>query len=165
MSWEEAVEFCQRLSRETGRDYRLPTEAEWEYSCRAGTMTPFYFGKTITGKLANYNSGVTYFQERKVKSKGEKTPVGDFSPNSFGLYDMHGNVWEWCLDHWHDNYEGAPTDGSAWLYNRDNASRVLRGGSWDTYPRLCRSAARYDDSPGFRISFGFRVVCEIPRTL
>jgi Sulfatase-modifying factor enzyme 1 len=87
VSWDEAVEFCQRLSRETGRDYRLPTEAEWEYVCRAGTTTPFYFGKTITGKLANYDSDVTYLQERKTKSKGETTSVGDFPPNAFGLYD------------------------------------------------------------------------------
>jgi formylglycine-generating enzyme required for sulfatase activity len=165
VSWEEAIEFCQRLSRETGRDYRLPTEAEWEYTCRAGTTTPFYFGKTITGKLANYDSDVTYLQERKVKSKGETTPVGDFSPNAFGLYDMHGNVWEWCLDRWHGNYEGAPIDGSAWLSDEDNARHVLRGGSWSFIPRLCRSATRLINSPVDRnLSFGFRVVCEIPRT-
>jgi formylglycine-generating enzyme required for sulfatase activity len=165
ISWEESVEFCKRLSRETGRDYRLPTEAEWEYACRAGTTTPFHFGKTITGKLANYYSDVTYLQERKVKSKGETTPVGDFPPNAFGLYDLHGNVWEWCLDNWHSNYEGAPTDGSAWLSNEDDIGYVRRGGSWDGDPRLCRSATRNNYTPGYRnLNVGFRVVCEIPRT-
>jgi formylglycine-generating enzyme required for sulfatase activity len=166
VSWEEAVEFCQRLSRETGRDYRLPTEAEWEYACRAGITTPFYFGKTIAGKLANYDSDVTYLQERKVKSKGVTTPVGDFPPNAFGLYDMHGNVWEWCLDNWHSNYEGAPTDGSAWLSEDDDVRHVVRGGSWFDVPRSCRSATRNFNSPDSRDDvIGFRVVCEIPRTL
>ncbi len=165
VSWQEAVEFCQRLSRETKRDYRLPTEAEWEYACRAGTTTPFNFGKTIAGKLANYDSDVTYLQERKVKSKEETTPVGDFPPNAFGLYDLHGNVWEWCLDNWHDNYEGAPTDGSAWLSDNEGARRLLRGGSWYYIPRFCRSATRYFNSPDNRnVIIGFRVVCEIPRT-
>jgi formylglycine-generating enzyme required for sulfatase activity len=164
VSWEEAVEFCQRLSRDTGRDYRLPTEAEWEYACRAETTTPFYFGKTITGKFANYDSGNVYLQERKVKNKRETTPVGDFPPNAFGLYDMHGNVWEWCLDNWHSNYEGAPIDGSAWLSD-DNKDRILRGGSWLNDPRHCRSATRDYDTPVNRYDvIGFRVVCEIPRT-
>jgi formylglycine-generating enzyme required for sulfatase activity len=165
VSWEEAVEFCQRLSRETGRDYRLPTEAEWEYACRAGTTTPFYFGRTITGKLVNYDSDVIYLQERKVKGKGETTPVSDFQPNAFGLYDMYGNVWEWCMDHWNINYEGTPTDGSAWLFDDKNANRLLRGGSWLTYPRNCRSANRGRNTPVYRYSdIGFRVVCEILRT-
>jgi formylglycine-generating enzyme required for sulfatase activity len=165
VSWEDAVEFCQRLSRETARDYRLPTEAEWEYACRAGTTTPFHFGKTITGKLANYNSDVTYLQERKVKSKRETTSVGDFPPNTFGLYDMHGNVWEWCLDNWHSNYEGAPTDGTAWLSDEDNVRYLVRGGSWFYNPRICRSASRYFNTPVNRNDIiGFRVVCEIPRT-
>jgi len=166
VDWEDAIEFCKRLSRQTGRDYRLPTEAEWEYACRAGTTTPFYFGKTITGKLANYDSSKIYLQERKVKSKGQTTPVGIFQPNAFGLYDMHGNVWEWCQDHWHENYEGAPTDGSTWLDREDNASYVVRGGSWSDNPLNCRSASRFSDSPHYRInSVGFRVVCEICRTL
>jgi formylglycine-generating enzyme required for sulfatase activity len=165
VSWEQAVEFCARLSRETGRDYRLPTEAEWEYACRAGTKTPFHFGQTITGKLVNYDSGITYAQERKVKREGKTTSVGTYPPNAFGLYDMHGNVWEWCEDHWHDNYEGAPTDGSAWISGGNDAGRVRRGGSWDSYPRDCRSATRDFITPGYRSDyFGFRVVCEIPRT-
>jgi formylglycine-generating enzyme required for sulfatase activity len=165
VSWEEAVEFCARLSRETGRDYRLPTEAEWEYACRAGTKTPFHFGQTITGKLVNYDSGITYAQERKVKMKGKTTPVGTYPPNAFGLCDMHGNVWEWCLDHWHGNYEGAPTNGSAWISGDNDARRVRRGGSWDDDPGNCRSATRYGTPPDFRdIDIGFRVVCEITRT-
>jgi formylglycine-generating enzyme required for sulfatase activity len=166
VSWEEAVEFCQRLSRETGRDYRLPAEAEWEYACRAGTTTPFYFGKTITGNLANYDSEVTYLQEREVKRQAKTTPVDDFLPNAFGLYDMHGSVWEWCLDNWHSNYEGAPTDGSAWLSNEDNVRQVVRGGSWLHAPHNCRSASRYYFTLDYRNNgTGFRVVCEIPRTL
>ena len=153
VSWYEAVEFCARLSKHTGRTYRLPTEAEWEYACRADTTTPYYFGPTITGEWANHNGNI-----------GETTPVGQFPPNAFGLYDMHGNMWEWCEDHWHQNYGvdgGAPTDGSAWLKQDSGASRVLRGGSWDNLPRTCRSACRYDYDPGFRYySIGFRVVCE-----
>jgi formylglycine-generating enzyme required for sulfatase activity len=164
VSWKDAIEFCQRLSRQTGRDYRLPTEAEWEYACRAGTNTPFYFGKTITGKLANYDSGITYLQERKVKSTGETTSVGVFPPNQFGLYDMHGNVWEWCLDHWHGNYQGAPTDGSAWL-SRDTNNHLRRGGSWLNSPRDCHFATRVGDHSVNRDgNIGFRVVCEIHRT-
>jgi formylglycine-generating enzyme required for sulfatase activity len=104
VNWYDAVEFCARLSKLTGREYRLPSEAEWEYACRAGTTTPFYFGETITGELANYDAS-------------ETTPVGQFTPNVFGLYDMYGNVWEWCADTWHDNYDGAPSDGSVWLDN------------------------------------------------
>ena len=115
VNWYDAVEFCARLSRETGREYILPSEAEWEYACRAGTTTPFHFGETITTDLANYNGNYTYGSGPKGVYREETTPVGSFSPNAFGLSDMHGNVWEWCEDNWHNNYEGAPTDGSAWL--------------------------------------------------
>ncbi|NEO64399.1 MAG: formylglycine-generating enzyme family protein, partial [Moorea sp. SIO4G2] len=114
VSWYDAVEFCERLSQYTKRPYRLPSEAEWEYACRAGTTTPFHFGETITTYLANYdgNYDYTYSFGSKGKSVQETTPVGSFGVgNDFGLYDMHGNVWEWCADHWHDNYIGAPTDG------------------------------------------------------
>jgi formylglycine-generating enzyme required for sulfatase activity len=166
VSWLDAEEFCLRLSEATGRTYRLPSEAEWEYACRAGTRTPFYFGETITGKLANYDSDYNYLQESKIKSRGQTSPVGEYPPNGFGLYDMHGNVWEWCLDHWHDKYDGAPNDGSSWLTDNDNASCVLRGGSWDLNPWWCRSAFRYYGTPGFRFNvMGFRVVCDSPRTL
>jgi formylglycine-generating enzyme required for sulfatase activity len=174
VSWSEAVEFCDRLSRfvesrlshQTTRTYRLPTEAEWEYACRAGTTTPFHFGETITADLANYNSSVVYGRGIASPSKGQTTPVDQFgSANAFGLCDMHGNVWEWCLDHWHKNYKGAPTDGSAWLSNSKNANYVVRGGSWLYLPRNCRSACRIDVSDDRYSLIGFRVVCVPPRTL
>ena len=156
VSWDGAVRFCQKLSNKTGKEYRLPTEAEWEYACRAKTTTAYYFGETITAKLANYESE-------------ETTPVGQFPPNAFGLYDMHGNVWEWCQDKEHRNYEGAPNDGSVWLLNKSIInirlidSNVMRGGSWRTYPFFCRSACR-DDEDRYFSEIGFRVVCVAPRT-
>ncbi|MEH1893304.1 MAG: formylglycine-generating enzyme family protein [Nostoc sp.] len=175
VSWEDAVEFCDRLSQYTGRPYSLPSEAEWEYACRAGTTTPFHFGETITSELANYNADGTYGAGVKRTYRKETTPVGSFNAaNAFGLYDMHGNVWEWCIDDWHDNYEGAPTDGSAWVDDNDNLSKnqgnaVLRGGSWDDFPYLCRSASRDDFFRGERgfiyYTFGFRVVCGVGRIL
>ncbi|MFM7352636.1 MAG: SUMF1/EgtB/PvdO family nonheme iron enzyme, partial [Microcystis aeruginosa] len=142
VNWYDAIEFCARLSKLTGREYRLPSEAEWEYACRAGTTTPFYFGETITGELANYNASNTYADEPKGQYREETTAVGQFPPNAFGLYDMHGNVWEWCADTWHDNYDGAPTDGSVWIENGKNNRSPLRGGSWGYDPNLCRSAFR-----------------------
>ncbi|MCA2553480.1 MAG: formylglycine-generating enzyme family protein [Microcystis sp. M04BS1] len=161
VNWYDAVEFCARLSKLTGREYRLPSEAEWEYACRAGTTTPFYFGETITRELANYDASYTYADEPKGEDREETTPVGQFPPNAFGLYDMHGNVWEWCADTWHYNYDGAPTDGSAWIKNGHDNRSLLRGGSWCNDPNLCRSAYR-----GFNYRrddrlylFGFRVVC------
>ncbi len=166
VEWSDAVEFCQRMSQYTGREYRLPTEAEWEYACRAGTTTPFYVGETITTQLANYN-GSTYGEEPAGEKRQETTAVGSFPPNAFGLYDMHGNIWEWCLDHWHDNYEEAPNDGSAWLDEDDNDNHyhVLRGGAWDSYPRYCRSAFRYLTDARFWYDYnGFRVVCAAART-
>lgn len=167
VSWHDAVEFCDRLSAFTGRAYRLPTEAEWEYACRAGTTTPFHFGETITTDLANYNGGYTYNDEPQGEYRKTTTPVDHFGiANVFGLCDMHGNVYEWCQDHWHDNYEGAPTDGSAWLSENENAYRVLRGGSWYVNPRDCRSAYRDLNTPDDRVTYiGFRVVCSAPRTL
>ncbi|MCZ8037564.1 MAG: SUMF1/EgtB/PvdO family nonheme iron enzyme [Microcystis sp. LE17-20A] len=168
VNWYDAIEFCARLSKLTVREYRLPSEAEWEYACRAGTTTPFYFGETITGELANYNASNTYADEPNGEYRNETTPVGQFPPNAFGLYDMHGNVREWCADTWHDNYDGAPTDGSVWRENGNDNRSPLRGGSWGYNPTYCRSAIRYDYY--FRRvnrinNYGFRVVCVFGRTL
>jgi formylglycine-generating enzyme required for sulfatase activity len=167
VNWYQATEFCKRLSRETKQEYRLPSEAEWEYACRAGTTTPFYFGETITGELANYDASETYAGEAKGEHRGETTPVGQFPPNAFGLYDMHGNVWEWCADTWHDNYDGAPTDGSAWTENGNDNHSSPRGGSWYIIPDYCRSAYRYyyNRRDYYNFLFGFRVVCGAGRTL
>ena len=166
ISWVEAVEFCNRLSNliAGGYKYRLPSEAEWEYGCRAGTTTSFYFGETITGKLANYRATETYAEEVKGEYREKTTEVGIFPPNAYGLYDMHGNVLEWCDDDWHENYEDAPTDGSAWLSEK-SSTKVARGGSWYAPPNLCRSAYRlwfYRVNRG--LNLGFRVVCVAPRT-
>jgi formylglycine-generating enzyme required for sulfatase activity len=164
VSWLDAQEFCARVSIFAGRTCRLPREAEWEYACRAGTTTPFHFGATISTKLANYNGSYTYDQGKKGQYRKETIPVGDFEvANAFGLYDMHGNVWEWCEDHWHDNYEGAPNDSSAWidLKAKKNSSRVLRGGSWIDDPWGCRSAGRDKDTANYRFNdngLGFRVI-------
>jgi formylglycine-generating enzyme required for sulfatase activity len=196
VTWYDAIEFCARLSRYTGRDYRLPSEAEWEYACRAVTSRgnhrgiaptlaewnkeynqPFHFGETITLDLANYSSTYIYQNEPQGKSRGETTPVCIFKPNAFGLYDMSGNVWEWCLDPWHRNYEGAPTNGSVWdeqnnndnhyynileninILSKDGRSRVHRGGSWLNDAFRCRSAYRDSLIPDWDNSgYGFRVV-------
>jgi formylglycine-generating enzyme required for sulfatase activity len=164
VNWNEAVEFCRRLARETGKEYRLPGEAEWEYACRAGTETPFHFGETITSDLANYNGSYTYAGEPKGRYRQGTTPVGQFPPNGYGLYDLHGNVWEWCADAWHDNYEGAPADGSAWTGGRSSAS-VLRGGSWYDFPGYCRSAYRdHGTRDYYSYPYGFRVACAVGRT-
>jgi formylglycine-generating enzyme required for sulfatase activity len=166
VSWYDATEFCDRLSAHTERIYRLPTEAEWEYACRSGTTTPFYFGDMILPKVANYDGRYTYADGPKGKNRQKTTSVDEFNlANAFGLSDMHGNVFEWCQDHWHENYEGSPTDGSAWLTNDEKACRVWRGGSWDFNPRNCRSAYRSDFAPVNRdVSLGFRVSCSAPRT-
>jgi len=135
-------------------------EAEWEYACRAGTTTPFHFGETITTDLANYNGRDYggYANEYKGKYRKETTEVGIFPPNGFGLYDMHGNVWEWCADSWHGNYNGAPNDGSVWL-NNSNKNAVLRGGSWDNGPVYMRSANRnYYSQGNTNDGIGFRIV-------
>ncbi|MEH1924016.1 SUMF1/EgtB/PvdO family nonheme iron enzyme [Nostoc sp.] len=147
VSWDDAVEFCKKLSQKnTEHTYRLPSEAEWEYACRAGTKTPFYFGETITTKLVN-------FEGKETK------PVGSFPPNAFGLCDMHGNVWEWCLDVYHDNYQGAPKDGSPWLTGKYNYAKMLRGGSLVDSARYCRSAYRLRYARAVRsYGAGFRVV-------
>lgn len=164
VSWYEAVEFCQRLSAYTQRPYRLPTEAEWEYACRAGTQSPFYFGQTLTPELANYDGNYTYNNGPKGEDREETTPVDHFRiANAWGLCDMHGNVWEFCQDQLHKSYEGAPSDGSAWLIDNKDSARIIRGGSWDDSPRNCRSALRHDyllDDSVYNV--GFRVACSAP---
>ncbi|WP_413174484.1 formylglycine-generating enzyme family protein [Anabaena azotica] len=166
VSWHDAVEFCNRLSNHTQRPYRLPSEAEWEYACRAGTTTPFHFGETITTELANYDGNYTYGDGVKGIDRKETTEVGSFKiANEFGLYDMHGNIWEWCQDDWHDNYEAAPTDGSAWISNKESSDKMLRGGSWGVNPGNCRSAYRIYVDAGFDYyDLGFRVVCGVAWT-
>ncbi|MEH1938205.1 MAG: bifunctional serine/threonine-protein kinase/formylglycine-generating enzyme family protein [Nostoc sp.] len=158
VSWDEAVEFCKKLSQKAGKTYRLPSEAEWEYACRAGTTTPFYFGETITTDLANYDGKkYPYGSAPKGEYREQTIDVGKFPPNSFGLYDMHGNVWELCLDVYNDNYQDAPKDGSAWLTGKDNSRTLARGGSWNFNARYCRSANRaWSADPGSNT--GFRVV-------
>ncbi len=164
VSWEEVVEFCNRLSKATGKEYRLPAEAEWEYACRAETNTLFNFGETITSELANYKGYLVYANEPKGEYREKTTTVGSFAPNAFGLYDMHGNVWEWCQDNWHGNYKNAPNNGSAWL-SKKSSIRVIRGGSWYCNPIFCRSAYRSSSRCDNRDDLiGFRVVCVAPKT-
>jgi formylglycine-generating enzyme required for sulfatase activity len=168
VSWEDAMEFCHRLSLRTGRTYTLPSEAQWEYACRAGTTTPFHFGDMISPELANYDGNYAYADGPKGIYPEQTTPVGMFPANAWGLHDMHGNVWEWCLDEWNDSYEGAPTDGRAWVdaaeveKSKESAkNKLLRGGSWSSLPRSCRSACRLHIQP-VNADFsrvGFRVVC------
>jgi formylglycine-generating enzyme required for sulfatase activity len=151
ISWYNAIWFCEQLSEKTGYSYRLPSEAEWEYACRAGTTTPFHFGETITRELVNYS--LRY---------GDTTEVGKFPPNAFGLYDMHGNVWEWCADSWHENYQGTPTDGSIWEEGGQAGIRVLRGGSWGGILMSVRCAYRvgYSQVNWFN-DVGFRLLREV----
>jgi formylglycine-generating enzyme required for sulfatase activity len=166
VSWTDTQEFCARLTAHTRRTYRLPTEAEWEYACRAGSTTPFHYGETLSDELANYQATETFGRGIPGEYRAETTDVASFPPNAFGLHDMHGNVLEWCEDDWHDNYDGAPTDGSAWLDSdtEEDKDKLLRGGSWYDGPRDCRSAFRYNDSRGNRdVDFGFRVCCVPPR--
>ena len=164
ISWNDAVKFCELLSQRTGKKYTLPSETQWEYACRAGTTTPFYFGETITTDLANYDGDYTYASAFKGEYRGQTTDVGSFPPNAFGLYDMHGNVWEWCFDDWVNNYNNAPTDGSA--VTSSSNYKLLRGGSWLFNPGFCRSACRFYDVAGFVSNLnGVRVVCGAARTL
>ncbi|QEI40175.1 Serine/threonine-protein kinase pkn1 [Dolichospermum sp. UHCC 0315A] len=162
VSWINTVAFCKKLSQKIGKTYRLPSEAEWEYACRAGTTTPFHFGETMTTDLANYDGNYTYGQGTKGVYREETREVGSFGvANNFGLYDMHGNIREWCQDNWHGNYEGAPTNGSEWLDIEENINwKMLRGGSWSSIPDYCRSAYRSSNYLGTDLNgLGFRVVC------
>ena len=157
VSWEHAQAYVSWLSATTGARYRLPSESEWEYAARAGTTTPFHTGAMISTDQANYNGYYTYGSGRHGTYRGRTTPVGTFAPNAFGLYDVHGNVWEWVEDCWHDDYRGAPSDGTAWTRGGNCGRRVLRGGSWSDTPRHIRSANRDWDYPGLRGGVGFRV--------
>jgi eukaryotic-like serine/threonine-protein kinase len=184
--WIQAKAFCQNLSRKFGRFYTLPSESQWEYACRAGTTTPFYFGDTINTDIANYDGNYGYGNRLQgLKFRETTTEVGQFPPNSFGLYDLHGNIREWCEDNYHRNYINAPADGTPWINEEDRNSHILRGGFWDSIPGYCRSAARFChredaeqndiltrlvDSGGTNIPlrdreprslhpYGFRVVC------
>jgi formylglycine-generating enzyme required for sulfatase activity len=167
IAWFEAVEFCDRLSLHTGRPYRLPTEAEWEYACRAGTTTPFHFGETLTTDLANYNGADAqhgaYGRGPKGENRQTTTPVYQFGiANAFGLCDMHGNVWEWCQDPWRSTYSDGPSRRKTKAAAQPDQSthRVARGGSWYTTPQRCRSASRiHFEAESRHPDLGFRVVC------
>lgn len=162
ITWDEAKEFCDRLSAKTGLKYRLTSEAEWEYICRANVEKPFTFGDTITTELVNFNGDYVYGNAPKGKYRKTTTAVGRLYPNAFGLYDVHGNVWEWCEDDWHGDYDLAPKDGSAWLDSINNAKaiKVSCGGAWSSYPQICRSANRNWLARVYRRNYlGFRLGC------
>jgi formylglycine-generating enzyme required for sulfatase activity len=156
VSWEDAQEFCARLSGKTGKRYGFPSEAQWEYGCRAGSTTGFCYGNRLEPELANYDG-------RLEGTSG----VGSFPANEWGLCDVHGNVWEWCEDDWHSDYTSAPTDGSAWVENdREPSNCLLRGGSWFHDPEDCSSSVRINYARDIRNSLlGFRVSCVLPRIL
>jgi formylglycine-generating enzyme required for sulfatase activity len=169
VSWLDAMDFCQKLSQKTGRTYRLPSEAEWEYACRAGTTTPFAFGETISPAIVNYNGTYPYGNAAKGEYREKTTPVGSFPANAFGLHDMHGNLWEWCLDEWVDNYNNAPANGSPRGNIKSRATdkqRLLRGGSWHYGGAYgCRSANRdHDDASNRYYYIGFRLLAIAPST-
>jgi uncharacterized protein (TIGR02996 family) len=165
VTWFEAVEFCERLSdlpmeKAAGRSYRLPTEAEWEHACRAGTTTPFHYGESLSSRLANFDGNYPYNAKRGPNLR-RTTPVGSYKPNAWGLYDMHGNVWEWCADWFSPSYyqKSPKRDPQG---PRPGTMRVLRGGSWHHGGNPCRSAYRYREEPDQRNKYnGFRVVMEI----
>jgi formylglycine-generating enzyme required for sulfatase activity len=162
VSWLDCQEFCQKLSALVGREFRLPTEAEWEYACRARTTTPFHFGETLSTELANYNGEYAYGNGYKGEYRAGTTKVGSFSPNGFGLYDLHGNVAEWCTDIRHDRYDNAPVDGSAWVQEGSKAPRILRGGSWLHLPGGCRCAHRLSSPPNSKSdAFGVRIASSV----
>jgi formylglycine-generating enzyme required for sulfatase activity len=170
ISWEEAMEFCRRLSQRTRRRYTLPSEAQWEYACRAGSTSPYAFGFALTAELATLRLGAGVVDDPRVAEGQQTTPVQghpSHPANAWGLRDMHGNVWEWCLDHWHSNYLDAPNDGSPWIDANApaTADRVVRGGAWSDPPGDARSACRYRLPPQSRepAIVGLRVVCLPPR--
>ena len=160
VSWDDIQEFIKKLNKMTDREYRLPTEAEWEYACRAGTASPFNTGKCLSSDQANYDGNYPLTGCPKGKYREKTMAVGSFQPNAWGLYDMHGNVWEWCQDGYGEYSSGHVTDS---LGPSGSAYRVLRGGSWDVDARYCRSAAGIRDRPGSRCRFiGFRLARQVP---
>ena len=157
VSWDDARAYVKWLSQRTGKRYRLLSESEWEYVARAGTMEPFHTGATISADQANYDSSYTYVSGQKGRYRGRTVQVGTFSPNAFGLHEVHGNVWEWTQDCWNEDYTGAPADNRAWETG-ECEQRVLRGGSWGDVPWLLRSADRGKNEPGIRDpKIGFRI--------
>jgi formylglycine-generating enzyme required for sulfatase activity len=159
VSWREAQQYVQKLTAATGERYSLPSEAQWEYAARAGTSTPFSTGNTITTSQANFNGSTGYNGSAAGEFRDKSIPVASFAPNAFGLHDMHGNLWEWVQDNWHDDYKKAPTDGTAWETNDGSQERVARGGSWDNSPLFLRSAYRaMANETDKNFFYGFRVV-------
>ena len=159
VSWQDALENATWLSDQTGKRYRLPTEAEWEYAVRAETETKYYWGNDLIKGMANCDGCGSQWDNKQT------APVGSFRPNNFGLYDTAGNVWEWIQDCAHQNYTGAPTDGSAWLERGGGGCglRVIRGGSWSDIPAYLRSSNRGGDSADKRNNFiGFRLAQDLP---
>jgi formylglycine-generating enzyme required for sulfatase activity len=156
VSWDDCQEFCRQLGEKLGQRFRLPTEAEWEYACRAGTATPFHFGATISVEQANYDGNHVYAGGRKGKYRQQTTPVDSFPANAWGLRDVHGNVWQWCQD-W---YGAHPSEVINDLQEHNSGdARVMRGGSWYFHPGNCRSARRGRFAPGYRgDKSGFRPV-------
>ena len=160
VSWKDAQRFCERLSKRSGRHYQLPSETQWEYACRAGAVTPFSFGETLTIDVANFNGKHTFREEPRGFYRHTTTQGVTFPPNAFGLHDLHGNLWEWCADNWLDDYS-SPRDSNSYQ-NRDNRYRTVRGGSWHEPPDLCRSASRLKVLESEADEFtGFRVVCDV----
>ena len=156
VSWDDAAAYCQWLSQQTGRNYCLPSEAQWEYAARAGTTTRYWWGDEAGNNRGNFDGSGSQWSGKQT------SPVDAFAANPFGLFDVHGNVWEWCLDNWHDNYKKAPTNGSAWITD-EQVPRALRGGSWVVDAGRARAAYRDSSDPDYRNYYvGFRVCCVSP---
>lgn len=157
VNWYDAQNYARWLSAHTGKTYRLLSEAEWEYASRAGTVTEYYWGDEIGHNNCNCQDSGSEWSRRSA------SPVGSFKPNAFGIYDMLGNVWEWLEDIWHDNYEGSPTDGGAWVVGGNPLGRVMRGGSWSSFPQYARCAHRLGSVPAVRnCNFGLRLARTLP---
>ena len=162
ISWVEASRFCQRLSQKSGRRFTLPSEAQWEYACRGGSPAAFAWGPVATSDLANYNGEFPHQSGPLGVYRHAPLPVMSLPPNAFGLYEMHGTLWEWCADAWHEDYGGASAGDSAWQSGPDPEFRAARGGCWHDIPEVCRSAARLRAKASEGDEFmGLRVACRI----